>query len=65
MARNDPMFRKVQAELPAWKSDGGESAASMIVTIREAMSSLTDSRYQPNCRHVFAEVLAMAFFAIL
>ena len=65
MARNDPMFRKVQAELPAWKSDGGEAAASMIVTIREAMSSLTDSRYQPNCRHVFAEVLAMAFFAIL
>ena len=65
MARTDPMFRKVRDALPDWKSDGKEDRASMIVTIREAMSSLTDSRYQPNCRHVFAEVLAMAFFAIL
>jgi len=65
MARKDPMFVKVRRELPAWESDGKERPASMVVTIREAMSSLTDSRYQPNCRHVFAEVLAMAFFAIL
>ena len=60
MARTDPMFMKVRDALPDWKSDGKEDRASMIVTIREAMSSLTDSRYQPNCRHVFAEVLAMA-----
>ena len=65
MARTDPMFKRVRDALPDWESDGGESRASMIVTIKEAMSSLTDSRYQPNCRHVFSEVLAMAFFAIL
>jgi len=65
MARRDPMFRTVRKALPEWESDGRESAVPMIVTIREAMDSLTDTRYQPNCRHVFAEVLAMAFFAIL
>ena len=65
MARTDPMFLKVRNALPDARTDGFERPDSMILTIKEAMSSLTDTRYQPNCRHIFAEVLAMAFFAIL
>ena len=65
MPRNCPVFAKVREALPRMETDGKESARPMIVTILEEMSGLTDSRYKPNCRHIFAEVLAMAFFAIL
>ena len=44
MSRTDPMFRRVRDALPNWRSDGTESRASMIVTIKEAISKLTDSR---------------------
>ncbi len=64
MARKSKMIETVRASLPKWEPAPGSEKA-MIVSIREKMEGLTDTRYQPNCRHVFAEVLAMAFFAIL
>lgn len=64
MARKCKMIEAVRASLPEWKPSAGAGKA-MIVSIREGMEGLTDSRYQPNCRHRFADVLAMAFLAIL
>lgn len=64
MARKCKMIETVRASLPKWEPAPGAEKA-MIVSIREGMEGLTDSRYQPNCRHRFADVLAMAFLAIL
>lgn len=64
MARKCKLIESVRASLPKRKP-APKAAEAMIVSIKEGMEGLTDSRYQPNCRHIFAEVLAMAFLAVL
>lgn len=65
MARKNTMIKTIQEKVGNIKYDASKFSDEILIEIKDKFSDFTDSRYQPNVKHIYGEVIGMALIALL
>src|SRR5574344_321628 len=65
MSRQSPIIKTIQENSKNLNVDAKALTGEILISLVDSFKDFTDVRYQPNCRHIFSEVLAIGFFGVL
>ena len=65
MARKSTLLETVKDGITDLELDTSKINDEFYVFLKEELDTLTDSRYQPNTRHIFSEVITIALFGVI
>ena len=65
MSRKSTMIKELKENMSNIELDVNKVQDEFFVVLKSELDNLTDSRYQPNTRHIFSEVISVVLFGVI
>lgn len=65
MSRRNTLLETIKEGMKDIELDNSKIKNEFFVTLKSELDNLSDSRYQPNTRHIFSEVIAIVLFGVI